>query len=70
MQQESPEHSDQGPIPWLDINIPPVVRATPEEIARRQQLIARARHIRAEIGPINISATELIRQARDEGDAE
>lgn len=70
MQSGAPELPNHETTPWLDLQIPPVTRATPEELHRRKQLIARAKQIREEIGRTDVSGAALIRQARDEGDAE
>lgn len=63
MQHDIPE---QGVTVFPSIEIPPVVRATAEEIKRRQELAAHAKQILDQIGPLDISASDLIRQARDE----
>jgi hypothetical protein len=50
------------------IKLPELPRATTEEIERRRRLFAEAMALREEIGPIGISAAELVRQSRDEDD--
>ena len=42
------------------IPIPPIARATPEELARRREVIAEIHRIREEIGPIGMNAVDLI----------
>lgn len=70
MQPESTEHPGEEFFAAPDFWIPPVVRASEEEIRRRKTLAARARRIRDAIGPIGISTTELIRQGRDGEDVD
>lgn len=54
-----------GHTPTLPrVEIPPVERATPQELERRRHIIEEIRRLRQEIGPIGIAADELIQQAR------
>jgi excisionase family DNA binding protein len=46
----------------LDVVIP---QPTPEVLARRRELAARADALRASMKPLDISVVEIIRQARD-----
>jgi len=48
------------------IEMPPIPPATPEEIARRGEVVARIVALREKIGPIGISTSDLIREGRDE----
>jgi hypothetical protein len=48
------------------ITLPPVPRASVEEIERRRLLFAEAMALRDEIGPIGVSAADLVRQVREE----
>jgi len=50
------------------IVVPPSVRPSPEEFARRRELAKKIFALREEIGPISISTAELIRQVREEED--
>lgn len=50
------------------IQLPPIPRASAEEIERRRSLFAQAMALRDEIGPVGVSAAELVRQSRDEAD--
>jgi hypothetical protein len=42
------------------IHIPPIVPATPEELARRRALFAEIDRIREQIGPIGMNVVDLI----------
>lgn len=50
------------------ITLPPIPRASVEEIERRRALFREAMALRDEIGPIGVSAADLVRQVRDESD--
>ncbi|HEY7030312.1 MAG TPA: hypothetical protein VH482_03245 [Thermomicrobiales bacterium] len=50
------------------IELPTIPRASAEEIERRRTLFAQAMALRDEIGPIGLSAADLVRQSRDESD--
>jgi hypothetical protein len=52
------------------IEMPPIPPPTPEEIARRREVVERIVALRDKIGPIGISTAELIRQVREEGDGD
>lgn len=54
--------------PFYDID-PNEFSFTPEEQERRKALADEADRIRAAIGPLGFSAVDVIRQARDGGDA-
>lgn len=55
----------------LKVALGPALRPSPEEIALRRAQEVEARRLREEIGPIDISPVELIRQLRDgEADGE
>lgn len=47
-----------------NIGLKEVAAVTPEEIERRRLLVARMRELRAAIGPIGVSAEELIHELR------
>lgn len=66
MQQHATYDNDANVDDFPPIEIPPDVRATPEEIARRQAPAKEARRIRKQLGPLGFSAVDLIREARDE----
>jgi hypothetical protein len=51
-----------------NITIPPPEPITPEELARRRANYERVVALREKIGPIGITADELIHQARCEAD--
>lgn len=51
------------------ISIPPIEPVTQAEIERRRALFDKVMALREKIGPIGISADELIWQARNEDDA-
>jgi hypothetical protein len=48
------------------IHIPPYVPPTPEQLRRWKELADEADRIRAEIGPVDIRADELLHLARAE----
>jgi hypothetical protein len=50
------------------IKLPPIPDPTPEELRQRAEAIDRMRANRDKIGPIGISAADLIREVRDELD--
>jgi hypothetical protein len=52
------------------ISLPHLPPATPEEIERRRALFNEAVAFRERIGPIGISAAELVREVREEAEAE
>ena len=71
--QRMPQHHDPHDditTTLSRIEIPPVVPATSEELERGRRLLEEAKRIREEIGPVGFSAVDLIRQARDEIDAD
>ncbi len=49
--------------------IPPVAPPSEEEIARRRAVFTEAMRLREQIGPIRITADELVRQGRAEEEA-
>jgi len=52
------------------ITLPHMPRATPEEIERRRALFDAAMAFRKRIGSIGITAADLVREVRDEAEAE
>ena len=60
------QEADASPATLSPIAIPPVVRATPEELRRRKRRFDETMKLRVLIGPIDISANELIRIGREE----
>jgi hypothetical protein len=50
------------------IELPPLKPASLEEIERRRVLVARAKALREEVGPIGTRTDELIHQVREEAD--
>ena len=54
---------------FAEIELPPIVTPTPEEIARRRVLFEEVMALREKIGAIGVSAADLVREVRDEADA-
>lgn len=57
-----------GPSAHDAIVLPPLLPPTPDDLARRRRLFARAMALRDEIGPIGITTDDLVHQAREEAD--
>ncbi len=57
-------HSTDAGATLPKIVLPPDEPITPEEIERRRALVARIRALRDEVGPIGISADDLIHELR------
>ena len=49
-----------------NVELPPYVQPTTEELARRKRLIEEAKRLRDEAGPMGISTDDLIHLARAE----
>lgn len=52
-----------------EMQLPPIVPPTPEEIARRRALFEEVMALREKIGAIGLSTAELVREVREEADA-
>jgi hypothetical protein len=50
------------------LNLPPVKPASPEEIARRAEVVARMRKLRQEIGPVDLTVEDLLAEDDPEDD--
>jgi hypothetical protein len=67
MRRSNDPRSDAGRTLTLPrITIPPVERATPQELERRRRLYADTLALRAKIGPIDIAADDLVHLGRGE----
>jgi hypothetical protein len=53
-----------------EVKLPPVRPVSEKELARRRKIVDRILARRERIGPIGISADELVREARREADIE
>ena len=60
--RQSPNRTDDLEIEDILKSVP----ATPAELARRREVIARIHRLREEIGPIDITADELLHLAESE----
>ena len=66
MHETPDERAETFAIP--PTKIPPVLRATPDELARRREVVQRMLERRERVGPIGIRADDLLHASRFETD--
>jgi hypothetical protein len=54
-----------GGVTTPGIELPPYIPPTPQELARRRELLDEADQIRTAIGPLGFSSVEIIRHSRE-----